>query len=578
MSRASLLVIRGVDQGRRVELDGHDASLGRGSRNRIRILDTEISRNHAVVHFEDGAYFLTDRNSSNGTFVNGLSVTSHRLSSGDQIQLGSTALLFSEAADSKAVQVDIVSPPEEHSQIISRVDADAGRQLLQASVSSPEKFASTPQGSLRLLYQISEELVSASLSIEQLLQRILDTTLGSVNADRGCMLVADPISGELQPRAVAHAATGAEPERMPVSRSIVDYVLKKGEGVRTSDARDDSRFASGLSIVSGGIREAMCVPMPGRYELMGVLYVDTTVQMEQTGPGQDKFTDEHLNLLAAIGRQSALAVEDNRFQESLVKAERLAAVGQTITMLSHHVKNILQGLRGGSYLVDMGLRDHDEEVIQQGWAICEKNQDRIYHLVMDMLTFGKERQPKLEPGDINALATEVCELMQARASDIGVELRIALDNNVPTAMFDAEGIHRAALNTVINALDAVEQQDEAIVEVRTGASDDNSEVWIEVADNGPGISEEHLDSIFNLFESTKGGRGTGIGLAVSQKVIREHGGEILVDSQPNQGCRFRLLWPSLEEENRSAGSQTMKHRPQDLEDGLSPNAESLTDT
>ena len=572
MSRASLLVIRGVDQGRRLELDDDDASLGRGTRNRFRILDTEISRNHAVIRFQDGAYLLQDRNSSNGTFVNGLSVTSHRLASGDQIQMGSTALLFTESTSSVAVPVDIVSPPEEHSQIISRVDADAGRQLLQASVSSPEKFDNTPQGSLELLYQISEELVSPSLSIEQLLQRILDTTLRAVIADRGCMLVADPVSGELQPRAVAHDAGQPQPERMPVSRSIVDYVLKKGQGVRTSDARDDSRFASGLSIVAGGIREAMCVPMPGRYELMGVLYVDTTVQLDQAAPGQDKFTDEHLNLLAAIGRQAALAVEDNRFQESLVKAERLAAVGQTITMLSHHVKNILQGLRGGSYLVDMGLRDHDEETIQQGWAICEKNQDRIYHLVMDMLTFGKERQPKLEPGDINALATEVHELLQARAEEIDVELRISLDNDVPTAMFDHEGIHRAALNTVINALDAVEQQDGAIVEIRTGASDDNSEVWIEVADNGPGIPDDQRDAIFNLFESTKGGRGTGIGLAVCQKVIREHGGEILVESQPNHGCRFRLLWPSHEDENRSAGRQTMKHRPRDLEEGLSSDA------
>jgi signal transduction histidine kinase len=565
-------VIRGVHQGRRFELDDDDASLGRGTRNRFRILDTEISRNHAVVRFEDDAYVLTDRNSSNGTFVNGLSVSSHRLSSGDQIQIGCTALLFSETTDSKhAVPVDIVSPPEEHSQIVSRIDADAGRQLLQASVAAPDDFSSTPQSSLRLLYQISEELVSASLSIEQLLQRILDTTLESVHADRGCVLIADPQTGELLPRAVAHARDNTEPERMPVSRSIVDYVLKKREGVRTSDARSDSRFASGQSIVTGGIREAMCVPMPGRYELMGVLYVDTTTTVDHLAnraSGDDKFTDEHLNLLAAIGRQSALAVEDHRFQESLVKAERLAAVGQTIAMLSHHVKNILQGVRGGSYLIDMGLKGHDEDMIQQGWSVVEKNQDRIYQLMMDMLTFSTERQPKLESGDINALAQEVYELMEARAAELDVALRLDLGEDIPAAMFDAEGIHRAVLNIVINALDAVEEQEHAVVEIRTGSSDDNSDVWVEVADNGPGIPEEHVDSIFNLFESTKGGRGTGIGLAVSQKVIREHGGEILIDNQPNVGCRFRLLWPSLEDENRSAGRQTVRGTMQDTDEGF----------
>ncbi len=573
MPRASLLVIRGVHQGRRFELDDDDASLGRGTRNRFRILDTEISRNHVVIRFEDDAYVLTDRNSSNGTFVNGLSVSSHRLSSGDQIQLGCTALLFSESTGSKlAVPVDIVSPPEEHSQIVSRIDGDAGRQLLQASVSAPEKFASTPQGSLRLLYQISEELVSTSLSIEELFQRILDTTLESVHADRGCMLVADPQTGELLPRAVAHAEDNTEPERMPVSRSIVDYVLKKREGVRTSDARSDSRFASGQSIMTGGICEAMCVPMPGRYELMGVLYVDTTTAVDHV-TNTDKFTDEHLNLLAAIGRQSALAVEDHRFQESLVKAERLAAVGQTIAMLSHHVKNILQGVRGGSYLIDMGLKGHDEEMIQQGWGVVEKNQDRIYQLMMDMLTFSTERQPKLESGNVNELAQDVYELMEARAAELNIALRLNLGKDIPSAMFDAEGIHRAILNIVINALDAVAEQEHAVVEIRTGSSDDDSDVWVEVADNGPGIPEEHVDSIFNLFESTKGGRGTGIGLAVSQKIIHEHGGEVLIDNQPNVGCRFRLLWPSLEDENRSSGRRTARGAVPDIDEGFTEDSQ-----
>ena len=72
----------------------------------------------------------------------------------------------------------------------------------------------------------------------------------------------------------------------------------------------------------------------------------------------------------------------------------MAAVGQAIATLSHHVKNILQGIRGGSYLIDMGLNDHDEGLVRKGWGIVEKNQNKIYHLVMDMLTFSKERQPE----------------------------------------------------------------------------------------------------------------------------------------------------------------------------------------
>jgi two-component system, NtrC family, sensor kinase len=305
--------------------------------------------------------------------------------------------------------------------------------------------------------------------------------------------------------------------------------------------------------MSEGIREAMCVPMPGRYELMGVIYVDTTSQFDPqitADFNSNKFNDEQLNLLAAIGRQAALAVEDHRYQDAYVKAERLAAIGETIAIMSHHIKNILQGVRGGGYLIGMGLQDHDETMIRQGWAVVEKNQDRIYHLVMDMLTFSTERQPKLEPGNINDVVRDVQELMQVRSEELGIELRVSTDKELPTAMFDPEGIHRAVLNIVINAMEAVDTHSGGVVEILTGGSDDGAEIWVDVVDNGAGIPDEALATIFNIFESNKGARGSGIGLAVSQKILKEHGGEIVVDSQLNSGSRFRLIWPSLEDEGR----------------------------
>ena len=124
-------------------------------------------------------------------------------------------------------------------------------------------------------------------------------------------------------------------------------------------------------------------------------------------------------------------------------------------------------------------------------------------------------------------------------------------------MFDSEGIHRAVLNIVINALDALENDNKGVVEIRTGTSPDRMDVWVEVADNGPGIPEDQLGTLFNLFESTKGARGTGIGLAVSQKILREHGGQILLDSKPNQGTRFRLIWPACEDEDRVSSRRTV---------------------
>jgi two-component system NtrC family sensor kinase len=108
------------------------------------------------------------------------------------------------------------------------------------------------------------------------------------------------------------------------------------------------------------------------------------------------------------------------------------------------------------------------------------------------------------------------------------------------------------LNIVTNALDAVEGREGGAVRVATGYVPETAMVAVVVADNGPGIAPELLPQLFNIFESTKGARGTGIGLAVSQKIIREHGGDILVDSRPGEGARFTLEWPMIEPEPASA--------------------------
>ena len=100
--------------------------------------------------------------------------------------------------------------------------------------------------------------------------------------------------------------------------------------------------------------------MQGRYHVVGAIYIDTSVKPEKLLQQGDsnQFTQEHLKLMIAIAHQAALAVEDTSYYKAMVQAERLAAVGQTIATLSHHIKNILQGVRGGSYLIEVGLKDH----------------------------------------------------------------------------------------------------------------------------------------------------------------------------------------------------------------------------
>ncbi|MBU4398855.1 MAG: GAF domain-containing sensor histidine kinase, partial [Planctomycetes bacterium] len=379
------------------------------------------------------------------------------------------------------------------------------------------------------------------------LQRIMELIFEWVEADRGCIMLMDPAAKALRPKVRRTRKGVPADERITISKTILDYVIERKEGVLTSDAREDERWDPGGSIVQMGVREAICVPMQGRYDVVGAIYIDTSTsaqQLIQRG-GVNRFTEDHLKLMIAIGHQAALAVEDTRYYSAMVQAERLAAVGQTIATLSHHIKNILQGIRGGSYLIEMGLKDHDDEVTRKGWTIVERNQNRISALVLDMLTFSKEREPDLCTAELNEVVAEVIELTRVRAEETQVELIWRPGEPMPSLVFDPEGIHRAVLNVVANAVDAVgDREAPGRVEVASQYLPQEAIVRITVEDNGPGIPADQMEHLFSPFISSKKSRGTGLGLPVSKKILGEHDGRILVQSEPGKGCRFTLELPA----------------------------------
>ncbi len=550
---ASLFVIQGRDQGRRFELTKPVHAIGRDTGNHIQLHDTEASRRHAEVRQSGVEWLLVDLNSSNGSFVNSEPVGERVLKSGDRVQIGRTLLIFTggqEEAEDLSQVINIVGqgPSEAESRIIRSIGQEEGSRILEPTLGMDVENAwlARARSNLQVMYRTALA-VSHTLDIDQLLRRIMDLIFEWVEADRGCIMLVDHDTEELVPKVRRTRQAASAEERIRISRTILDYVMEKKEGVLTTDAQEDQRWTPAQSILKMGVREAICVPMQGRYGIVGVIYIDTF-----TPPGRNihsptgaQFTEEHLKLMVAIGHQAALAVEDTSYYSAMVQAERLAAMGQTIATLSHHIKNILQGVRGGSYLIEEGLKANEYDVIRKGWSIVEKNQERISNLVMDMLTFSKERKPDLVTADLNETASDVVQMMQARAKDYRVELTFRASSSLPLLTFDPEALHRAILNVVTNAIDACEKIEGGCVAVSTGYSSEKRLAWVDVEDNGEGIPLDEIKRLFAVFESRKGTRGTGLGLPVSQKILREHNGDIRVVSEQGKGSRFRLHFPAV---------------------------------
>jgi two-component system, NtrC family, sensor kinase len=567
----TLLVLQGPDKGRRFELPDEPVLIGRESRQ-LPISDNTVSRRHAELVPDDGNWILKDMGSSNGSYVNGTRVNNrYSLKLGDQIRVGRTLMVFGAQPG--------VSRTSGGNVALSGVEAGMDSSIMHTVSSADDSMvlavpepAAVAMTNLKILYQLGAALGS-SFGIDQVMEVVMDLVFEHVKADRGIIFLLSD-KGELIPKVVrtredpdrnGKGAKGSakstrdtsqddekipvasendqpQPEKIHASRTIINHVLNSGEGVLSSNAMADRRFSAGKSVHNLGIRSALCVPIKAaklsgknEFEILGVIYIDSSVKNYTYAPDQ-------LRLLTAIGLQAGMAVTNARLYHQGLQAERLAAVGETTAALSHSIKNILQALRGGADVVEMGLRAQNIIQAAKGWRIVDRNLEKIYNLTMNLLAYSRPREPKLEQLNPKVLIEECLELIASAANEKGVMAVADVEPDHPAFPADPDGLHQVLMNLLNNALDAVEPQ-KGLIRVVCRYDQENKQTIIELIDNGVGIAPSMMNHMFELFHSTKGNRGTGLGLAVAKKIIDEHDGSITVKSKQGEGTSFTIRLP-----------------------------------
>jgi signal transduction histidine kinase/pSer/pThr/pTyr-binding forkhead associated (FHA) protein len=556
----TLLVLQGPDKGRRFELPDAPVLIGRDSRQ-LPITDNTVSRQHAELLPDDGNWILKDMGSSNGSYVNGIRVNNRLpLKLGDQIRVGRTLMVFGAQPGVTRTSGGNVA--------LAGVEVGMDSSIMHTIPSADDSMvlavpepAAAAMSNLKILYQLGAVLGSR-FGVDQVMEVVMDLVFEHVKADRGIVFLIGE-KGELIPKVVRTRDDGRHPKRQDkeeritvesehdpkpqpdkihASRTIINHVLSSGEGVLSSNAMSDRRFSAGKSVHSLGIRSALCVPIKAaklsgknEFEILGVIYVDSSVKNYTYAPDQ-------LRLLTAIGLQAGLAAANARLYNAGLQAERLAAVGETTAALSHSIKNILQALRGGADVVEMGLRANNVPQAAKGWRIVDRNLEKIYNLTLNLLAYSRPREPKLEQINPKVLIEECLELIASSANDKGAMAVADVEPDHPAFPADPDGLHQVLMNLLINAIDAVEPQ-KGLIRVVCRYDSENKQSIIEVIDNGVGIPPGLMNHMFELFHSTKGNRGTGLGLAVAKKIIDEHDGSISVKSKQGEGTTFTVRLP-----------------------------------
>lgn len=241
----------------------------------------------------------------------------------------------------------------------------------------------------------------------------------------------------------------------------------------------------------------------------------------------------------------------------LLDAERMAAVGETVSGLAHAIKNIAGSLKGGVFVLDKGLELDNKGYLREGWRMVKGNVDKIRNLSMDLLNYGKSAEIRLQMSDPNHPPQEVFKLLASQATEHGIFIETNLDPNLEPFLFDPEGIYRCLLTIVSNALDSFKSTslmtengdpiERAEIEKRVVIESRKIDGWAveyRISDTGAGMTEKVRDKVFQSFFSTKGAEGTGIGLMMTQKIIKQHRGSIEVISELGKGATFIIRLPN----------------------------------
>jgi len=548
-----LRVLQGPDRGAQFRLPPNEPQLIGRSSEALTITDRMVSRRHAELTPDDGRWHLRDLDSSNGTFVNGERVVERVvLAPGDQVRCGDTLMVFAAIPDdANESPIQGYGPDEMDSNIESRLGArDAP---LSSQSSDPLRHAIEH---LRVIYALTA-IIARSPRRETLLDSAMELIFREFSPQRGFILLQPEGSTRLEPGAIRYAVRPRTRDegRIPVSRTIVHHVITRGEGILSTNAMNDARFRSGDSVRAYGIRTAMCVPLSGSRRILGVIHIDSSTEGFE-------WSEAELRLLSHLAQHLGLALEGADAIEAAMRRERLAAMGETTAALSHSIKNILQGLRGGADAVELALSRGDLDHAREGWPILSRNLDRILSLTLNMLAWSKPRSLDIELVSIPNLLGEIAELFAPECERRGITLSVECDESMPPAPIDPNAVHQALTNLLSNAVDAIGERSGRVSLKATYRADERV-VEVSVTDDGPGVPPAIRERIFEPFVSSKGQRGTGLGLAVTRKVAEEHGGWIGLQSEPGRGTTVTLVLPC----DRPVVDSGDTHQPRGLSEG-----------
>ncbi|MCM8817629.1 MAG: GAF domain-containing sensor histidine kinase [Candidatus Omnitrophica bacterium] len=398
-----------------------------------------------------------------------------------------------------------------------------------------EKTLQIPPKIQNFFIKINESITKAKNS-EHLLFLISKLASDEFDADRASIFLRDEKTGHLQ----LVAGTGI-PEEIIRSRPIakkqnISYWVAENKKtlILNGPIKSDRRFKSQSK---ESISSSIIIPLIFENSVNGVFSIS------RTNPEKPDFTNEDLLFFRFLGDLVVISLQLLVVQEKKIHSEQLAAIGLATAELVHSLKNLLVGLFGAVELIDALIKQGEWNDVIENWSLLVDSIKNLSTIVNQVLSYSRMNAITKEKVELNEFIESLCNFIKPKCNISKINFLLECPDEKIYVWANKESLHNAIMNILDNAIRFM--PDGGQLKISCELSQDY--VSIKIADTGPGIPEENLDKIFEPFFTTDKKKGTGIGLALTKKIVESHGGSIKVESKLGSGATFTIELPVLKQ-------------------------------
>ncbi len=531
-------------------ITSQDTSIGRDTDDTIQIVSKKVSRKHALITNNKGQFFVEDMGSQNGTYVNEIRIKKELLKSHDKITVGDRTFLF--LLQSTPLEELLLNPGFDASDTIaiSEDDIDLSELWAQAANTATEGFFQqaelqanetlefAPSASKRLsqLYKLSEKLRTTK-DENTIYEQGLDLIMEAIHsADYALIMLKAKTNDTIRVKTFRTRKHGdIDEDAIPISRTLLDWVLTEKVALISQNVDDDLRFQDSDSIRIHNVRSIICVPLLREDGVIGVLYAGSRTLLNPV-------TQEDAIFAAAVANELALSIDNIRLQKEALRNERMAAIGLTVTNLAHNIRNLITLNQSATQLLEQYLLNTQDTRLKKNLEWIQQSFTGIHELTNGMLEYARDDELFLAETDINEMILRYKKIFEKSLKGEGIEFLFKLSPQKPKWMMDETQFQRAFFNLVTNAIHAVDKKEDGQISVET-AVEENRRLIINVSDNGCGLDPKKKDRILELFVTTKGTKGNGLGLPMVLKFVEKMGGKLDFGPNPDRGAFFKMIFP-----------------------------------